>query len=159
MSYYKPFHYTVPIVINEEGHTITVRAADTLLYVLREQLGLTGAKSGCDNGDCGACTVLLNHLPMKACLMLAVEAAGQRVTTIEGLKNSRMQHAFLEKWAFQCGFCTSGFIMNCHALASFYPDASEETIQRWLESNICRCLSYEEIREAVKSALSDKNKS
>jgi carbon-monoxide dehydrogenase small subunit len=85
--------------------------------------------------------------------MLAIEGAGQRITTIEGLKDSPVQKAFLERWAFQCGYCTPGFIMNCHALVHHCPNASEETIQEWLESNICRCTGYEEIEAAVKDLL------
>ncbi|KRF13651.1 (2Fe-2S)-binding protein [Paenibacillus sp. Soil787] len=143
--------YPVIFQINGERKTIQARGADTLLYVLREGLGLTGNKSGCDNGDCGACTILVNDLPMKACLILAVEAEGQHITTIEGLKDSPVQQAFVQKQAFQCGYCTPGFIMNCHGLAKLHPDANEEMVQLWLESNICRCTSYLEIYEVMKT--------
>lgn len=120
---------------------------------LRGQLGLTGAKPGCENGDCGTCTVLVDGWPVKSCLMLAVEAIGHKITTIEGLKDTPIQKAFIEKWAFQCGYCTPGFIMNCYALSRIHPDASDEIIQEWLQSNLCRCTGYEEIKEAVKSVL------
>jgi carbon-monoxide dehydrogenase small subunit len=143
---------TIELDINGEKRKVTVRAADTLLHTLREQLGLTGAKAGCENGDCGACTVLVDGWPIKSCLMLAVEAVGHSVTTIEGLKNAPTQKAFFEKWGFQCGYCTSGFIMNCHALATIHPGA-DDTIADWLQSNICRCTSYEEIANAVKQVL------
>lgn len=146
----------IELDINNEKRTLVVRAADTLLRVLREQLGLTGAKPGCENGDCGACTVLVDGWPMKSCIMLAVEAVGHKVTTIEGLKDTPIQKAFLDKWGFQCGYCTSGFIMNCHGLVTIHPDASDEVIEEWLQSNICRCTSYQEIKEAVKTVL-DKN--
>ncbi|MGE5633528.1 MAG: (2Fe-2S)-binding protein, partial [Caulobacteraceae bacterium] len=116
--------------------------------------GLTGAKPGCENGDCGACTVLVDGWPVKSCIMLAVEAVGHKVTTIEGLKDAPIQKAFIEKWGFQCGYCTPGFIMNCQGLVNVHPDADEEMIEEWLQSNICRCTSYEEIRKAVKSVLS-----
>lgn len=140
--------------INDENRKVTIRTADTLLQVLREQFGLTGAKVGCENGDCGTCTVLVDGLPIKACIMLAVEAVGHKIITIEGLKDTSIQKAFLEKMGFQCGFCTPGFIMNCYALTKLHPDASDEMIEKWLQSNICRCTGYEEIKEAVKSVLS-----
>lgn len=143
----------IDININGSKKSVTVRPADTLLYVLREQLGLTGAKNGCENGDCDGCTILVDGWPVKACLMLAVEAIGHNVTTIEGLKNEPIQSAFVEKFAVQCGYCTPGMIMNCHALVNIYPNAADEVIEEWLESNICRCTGYQEIREAVKSVL------
>jgi carbon-monoxide dehydrogenase small subunit len=126
------------------------------LDVLRTQLGLTGAKPGCKNGDCGSCTVIMDGLPVKSCLVLAVEAVGHTITTIEGLKDCEFQKAFVEFSAFQCGYCTSGFLMVCHSLFNNYPDADEYTIEHWLESNICRCTSYEEIRAAVESVLRKK---
>lgn len=144
--------HTIVLNVNDEIHLVTVRSADTLLNILRK-LGLTGAKPGCLNGDCGACTVNVDDWPMKSCLMLAIEAVGKKITTIEGLKDTPIQHAFVEKFAFQCGYCTSGFIMNCHALIKQHPNADDETIRKWLESNICRCTGYEEIESAVKTVL------
>jgi aerobic carbon-monoxide dehydrogenase small subunit len=132
---------------------VTVRSADTLLFVLRSKLGLTGAKPGCLNGDCGACTVNVDGWPMKSCLMLAVESVGKKITTIEGLKDTPIQKAFVEDFAFQCGYCTSGFIMNCHSLIEQHPDADDQMIKEWLESNICRCTGYDEIEKAIKSVL------
>lgn len=143
------------LTINGEQRDTVVRMADTLLDTLRGKLDLTGAKRGCENGDCGACTVLVDGLPNKSCMMLAVDARGKQVTTIEGLQNAPMQHAFIEKWAFQCGYCTSGFIMNAHALVNRHPNATDEIMDEWLSSNICRCTSYQEIREAVKSVLKE----
>lgn len=143
----------IDINVNGGKKSVVVRPADTLLYVLREQLGLTGAKNSCENGDCDGCTVLVDGWPVKACLMLAVEAIGHNITTIEGLKNEPIQSAFVEKFAVQCGYCTPGMIMNCHALVNIYPNATDEIIEEWLESNICRCTGYQEIREAVKSVL------
>jgi len=139
--------------INGEKQETVVRAADTLLDTLRGNLDLTGAKRGCENGDCGACTVLADGLPIKSCMMLAVDACGKKLTTIEGLHDAPIQHAFVEKWAFQCGYCTSGFIMNAHSLVNNHPDANDAVIEEWLSSNICRCTSYQEIKEAVKSVL------
>jgi len=148
--------YPVVFEVNGEKRTVRVRAADILLYTLRDRLGLTGSKPGCDNGDCGACTVLVDRQPVKSCLMLAVEADGKQITTIEGLTNSPVLHAFVQYQAFQCGYCTPGFIMNCEGLRLIHPHADEETIRRWLESNICRCTSYEEIQHAVKEVFKPK---
>lgn len=147
---------SIEIDVNDEKRSVTVRPADTLLYVLREQLGLTGTKNGCENGDCDACTVLVDGWPIKACLMLAAETIGHKVTTVEGLKNTPIQNAFVEKFAIQCGYCTPGMIMNCHALVNIYPAATDETIEEWLQSNICRCTGYSEIREAIKTVLNTK---
>jgi carbon-monoxide dehydrogenase small subunit len=149
-------NYSITLHINGEERMVTVRPADTLLYTLRGKLGLTGAKPGCLNGDCGTCTVNVDGWPMKSCLMLAVEAVGKKVTTIEGIHNTPIQRAFVENFAFQCGYCTPGFIMNCHALLEQHPDADDQTIKEWLESNICRCTSYIEIEQAVKSVLNRK---
>lgn len=157
MPSYEAALYSLLFHVNGEQRTVRIRAADTLLYALREHLGLTGCKNGCGNGDCGTCTILVNGLPIKSCLMLAMEADGQPITTIEGLRNSPVQQAFVQKQAFQCGYCTPGFIMNCQGLLNKHPNADEETIRIWLESNICRCTSYEEIHEAVKSVFRPKN--
>ncbi len=145
----------VSLIVNTDEKIVTIRPADTLLYVIRVRLGLTGVKPGCLNGDCGACTILADGVPMKSCLMLAVEAEGKEITTIEGLKDTPIQRAFIEKFAFQCGYCTSGFLMNCHGLVNEKPEADEAEIKDWLESNICRCTGYKEIREAVLSILRD----
>ncbi|WP_429902618.1 (2Fe-2S)-binding protein [Heyndrickxia ginsengihumi] len=144
---------SVILQVNGEQREVTIRPADTLLYVLREKLGLTGAKPGCLNGDCGACTVNIDGWPMKSCLMLGIEAVGKDVLTIEGLTNTPIQQAFVENFAFQCGYCTPGFIMNCHSLLQKHPEASDGVMKEWLESNICRCTSYEEIKVAMKAAL------
>jgi carbon-monoxide dehydrogenase small subunit len=143
----------IELNVNGEMKTAVVRPADTLLHALREQLGLTGAKLGCGNGDCGTCTVLIDDMPVKACQMLAVEAVGHKITTIEGLEATPIQTAFINRFAYQCGYCTPGFIMNCHALVNHHPDADDNIIEEWLESNLCRCTGYEEIKEAVNAVL------
>ncbi len=129
-----------------------IRSADTLLDVLRRDFGLTGARPSCENGDCGACTIILDEHPYKACIMLAVEAVGHHVTTVEGLHDTPIQRAFATCYAFQCGYCTPGYIMNAHAMLQHHKTIDEYTIQEWLESNICRCTSYEEIGNAVRRA-------
>jgi aerobic carbon-monoxide dehydrogenase small subunit len=144
---------SVTLHVNGEDRLVTARPADILLDVLRRELGLTGAKPGCLNGDCGACTIMVDGWAMKSCLMLAIEAVDKKMTTIEGLKDTAIQNAFVEHFAFQCGYCTPGFIMNCQSLILNHPDADDETIKEWLESNICRCTGYQEIEKAVKSVL------
>ena len=137
--------------VNGSLHELAVYTSDLLLDVLRDQLSLTGAKPGCKNGDCGACTVIIDGWPAKACLILAVEAEGHSILTVEGLNGkAEIQRAFVEKNAFQCGYCTSGFLMVCHALQMQHPIVPEEyVVEEWLQSNLCRCTSYQEIRQAV----------
>lgn len=144
---------TLKLNVNGEDREVWVKPSDTLLFTLRNRLGLTGAKPGCENGDCGACTVLIDGRPIKSCLMLTVEAIGRRILTVEGLKDAPIQKAFVENYGFQCGYCTSGFLMVCHSLAELHPDADDHTIEEWLQSNICRCTGYEEIENAIKSIL------
>lgn len=143
----------IKLTINGIEKEVVMRNADTLLHLLREGLGLTGAKSGCNNGDCGACTVLIDGLPINACHILAIEASGKQITTIEGLSNTLIQNSFIEQWAIQCGYCTPGFILNSYALIQQHPDATDEMIDDWLDSNICRCTGYEEIKTAIKNLL------
>ncbi len=145
-------HAAVKLSVNGEAREAVVRPADTLLQVLRDRLGLTGAKAGCENGDCGACTVLLDGKPVKSCMVLAVEAEEGEITTIEGLSDTPVQRAFLEEAGFQCGFCTPGFILNAHALLAAHRRPDRETIRDWLESNLCRCTGYEGIEKAVAAA-------
>lgn len=147
----------ITLNVNGEERLVYVRHADTLLHVLREELGLTGAKPGCLNGDCGACTIDVDGEAMKSCLMLAVEAIGKKITTVEGLQNVPIKTAFIKKFAFQCGYCTPGFIMNSHSLIKKYPNADDAQIKDCLESNICRCTGYKEIEDAVKSVLSNES--
>lgn len=141
--------------INGEDRKVLAKPSDTLLHTLRVKLGLTSVKPGCENGDCGTCTVLVDDWPIKSCLMLSVEAIGKKILTVEGLKNAPIQKAFVENWGFQCGYCTSGFLMVCHSLANIHPNANDEVIQEWLQSNLCRCTGYEEIENAIKSILSN----
>lgn len=149
------------IQLNVNGHLkeVFVRNADTLLHTLREKMGLMGAKPGCENGDCGSCTILIDGQPINSCHMLAVEAVGHEVTTIEGLSDTTMQNAFISHWAIQCGYCTPGYILNSYALIQNCPDADDTVIDEWLESNICRCTGYQEIKQAVKDTLNERRSS
>jgi carbon-monoxide dehydrogenase small subunit len=108
-----------------------------------------GTKMGCKNGDCGACTVLLDGRPVKSCIALSLSAVGREIVTIEGLRQSAIQKSFVEHFGFQCGFCTPGVILNAYALQQKNPHPTEEEIRGWLESNLCRCTGYEAIARAV----------
>lgn len=142
--------------INGEYREVIAKPSDLLLFTLRNELGLTSPKPGCENGDCGACTVLVDNWPIKSCLMLTVEAVGKSILTVEGLKNAPIQAAFVENFGFQCGYCTSGFLMVCHGLSKLRPTADDTVIQEWLQSNLCRCTGYAEIENAIKSIMSGK---
>ena len=134
---------------------LEVEARSSLLDVVREQLGLTGAKLGCDMQVCGACTLLVNGKPVSACSVLAVDADGCDVLTIEGLgdgkKHHPLQEAFMEFGALQCGYCTSGFILTAKALLEECPKPSEQEIRDYLAGNFCRCGCYQEIMQAIKN--------
>ncbi len=138
--------------VNGEERRVAVRPGDTLLRVLREKLGLTGAKCGCENGDCGACTVLLDGKPVKSCMILAVECEDVAITTIEGLRDHPVQRAFAEENGFQCGFCTPGMILNAAALVEAHPEHDDMVDREWMQSNLCRCTGYEGIRNALAAA-------
>jgi aerobic-type carbon monoxide dehydrogenase small subunit (CoxS/CutS family) len=144
--------------LSVNGVLATVRAAPgrSLLFALRNDLGLTGAKLGCGEGECGACTVLLDGHPVRSCQVSLDEAAGRRVVTVEGLARpgelSDVQKAFLEVGAFQCGYCTPGFVVQVTALLAENPDPTEEAIRSALDGNICRCGGYAKILRAVERA-------
>ncbi len=146
----------VQLSINGETHTLEVEPHWTLLDLLRDRLGLLGTKRGCDKGDCGTCTVLVDGRPINACLYLAVRADGKAVRTVEGLESGEglhpLQKAFLEKGAVQCGFCTPGMLMAATSLLETNPNPTEADIRRALSGNLCRCTGYQHIVEAVLSA-------
>ena len=144
--------------VNGEPYDAVIQPSDTLLHVLREKLGLTGTKGSCENGDCGACTVLIDSKPMKSCMVLAVECVDKKIMTIEGLKNTEIQQAFVDFNGFQCGYCTSGFIMNAYAMLEKNPDISDQEQENWLSANLCRCTGYEGIKEAVNKAKNMKRR-
>lgn len=143
----------IQLRINGESYDLLVEPRHTLLRVLREDLGITGTKKGCETGDCGACTVLLNGRPVNACLVLAVEADGMEITTIEGLARGNelhlLQEAFIEYGAVQCGFCTPGMILVAKALLEEKPDPTETDVKRAISGNICRCTGYVKIVKAI----------
>jgi carbon-monoxide dehydrogenase small subunit len=144
---------TVVMTVNDVKHRETLPCNTTLLEYLRENLGLKGVKEGCGAGDCGACTVLLDGMPVNACLTLAVEADGCRVITIEGLCNdgmlSELQQAFIDHGAVQCGYCSPGMILSSQGLLEENPHPTEADVRRALAGNLCRCTGYESIVAAV----------
>ncbi len=142
--------------VNGEVHELAVSINKTLLEVLREDLRLTGAKTGCNEGDCGACTVLVNGNVVASCTTLAIEVEGSEIITIEGLASKEglhpVQQAFMDNFAIQCGYCTPGMILATVALLNENPDPNEEEIRDFLRGNICRCTGYKAIVEAVMDA-------
>ena len=146
----------VSLLVNGAEHRIDVPADLSLLSVLRNELNLTGTKYGCGEGQCGACTVLLDGKPVRSCRTSVVAAAGKKITTIEGLEqNGRLhpvQQAFLDAEAFQCGYCTSGMVLSSVALLNSNPNPREEDIIRFMNGNICRCGTYPRIIAAVQQA-------
>jgi carbon-monoxide dehydrogenase small subunit len=146
----------VALTVNGSKHDADVEPRQLLVYFLRDELGLTGTNVGCDTSSCGACTVLLDGQSVKSCTVLAVQADGSDVTTIEGLASDGglhpVQQAFHEQHALQCGYCTPGFVMATVSLLQENPSPSEEEIRRGLEGNLCRCTGYHNIVRAVEAA-------
>ncbi|MGD9074765.1 MAG: (2Fe-2S)-binding protein [Desulfobacteraceae bacterium] len=144
------------LTINNKAYDLSVEPKVTLLEVLRDQLRLTGTKVGCNMGDCGACAVIMDGKPVNACLVLAVQANGRDILTVEGLADERelhpIQRAFLEKGAVQCGFCTPGMLLSAKGLLDQNPTPSVEEIKVAISGNLCRCTGYVKIIEAIKSA-------
>ena len=145
----------IQLRVNNDLFDVLVAPNDTLLEVLRDRLNLTGTKRGCDLGACGACTVLVDGEAHLSCLMLALDAAGHEILTIEGLAEGGrldpLQKAFVEQGALQCGFCTPGMILTARSILSEEPHPSEESIRKKMAGNLCRCTGYKKIVEAVRS--------
>lgn len=145
----------ITLTVNGDAHELYLDSRRTLLDVLRNELGLMGAHRGCDEGECGACTVHIDDLPMNSCLRLAVDLDGAEILTIEGLAKDGQMHplqkAFVEKGGIQCGFCTPGFVMSALALLQDNPRPSEADVRAALSGNLCRCTGYVKIVEAVLS--------
>lgn len=149
----------ISATINGDAQQFLCDPAATLLDALRDELGLTGSKEGCGSGDCGACTVVLDGQMVCSCLVLAAEAEGRKIATIEGVAEGSelhpVQRKFLEKGALQCGFCTPGFIVASKALLDHNPDPSEREVRYWLAGNLCRCTGYDKIVRAVLDAAAE----
>jgi carbon-monoxide dehydrogenase small subunit len=146
----------VATTINGQEMEFLCEPRQSLLEVLRDELLLTGAKEGCNNGNCGACNVILDGILVNSCLVLGVEAQGAAVTTVEGLATTEklhpLQQKFLEHAALQCGICTPGFLMSAKALLDKNPDPTEQDVRLWLAGNLCRCTGYDKIVRAVLDA-------
>lgn len=145
----------VSVVVNGAGHVVDCRPSTLLVHLLREELQLTGTHVGCDTSSCGACTVILDGAAVKSCTVLAGQADGREIETVEGLgpdgRLGPLQRAFAEHFALQCGFCTSGFLMAATALLRENPEPSESEVRKALEGNLCRCTGYQHIVDAVLS--------
>ena len=151
----------VGATINGEPQEFLADERDSLLEALRERVGLMGAKEGCNNGNCGACTVILDDRIVCSCLVMAAEVEGSAITTIEGIATSQglhpLQQTFLEDAALQCGVCTPGFIVAAKALLDANPDPAEDEVRLWLAGNLCRCTGYDKIVQAVLDAAAGMN--
>jgi carbon-monoxide dehydrogenase small subunit len=152
----------VTATINGEETTFICEPRQSLLEVLRDVLNLTGAKEGCNNGNCGACAVIMNGVMVNSCLVLGVETSGASITTVEGIAPSEglhpIQQAFLEGAALQCGICTPGFIVAAKALLDKNPHPTEHEVRYWLAGNLCRCTGYDKIVRAVMTAAEMQDK-
>ena len=152
--------YILSFTLNGAPADAVVKATDTLLDVLREKIGMTGTKRGCDTGNCGACTVLINNEPVNACLTIALTVADKEVVSVEGLSEGSelhpLQKAFHEHGASQCGFCTSGMLVAAKALLDKHPDPSRSAIVEFMSGNLCRCGTYLEVIEAIQAVAGGK---
>jgi carbon-monoxide dehydrogenase small subunit len=148
--------HTIKLVVNGKSHELEVESRRLLVEVLREELGLTGTKRGCESSTCGACTVLLDGRSVHACSILAVQANGKQVTTIEGIGSKNQLHpvqqAFLSHQGYQCGYCTPGMVMSAVALLDENPNPTDEEIQFGMAGNLCRCTGYVKIVRSVREA-------
>ncbi len=146
----------IKLTVNGKFQEVEVQPWDTLLDVIRQQLGLTGTKEGCGHGECGACTVIMNGKTVNSCLVLAMEADGKQITTIEGLseggKLHPVQQAFIDEGGLQCGFCTPGMVISAKALLDENPNPTDEEIRRSISGNFCRCTGYTKIIKSIKTA-------
>ena len=147
--------HRIKLKINGKGFEHEVESRFLLVHYLREKARLTGTHVGCDTGNCGACTIIFNGKAVKSCMILAVQANGAEITTIEGIAQNGLhpiQESFMDKFAIQCGYCTPGMIMSAHALLSVNPDPTEAEIREAIEGNLCMCTGYQQIVEAISHA-------
>ena len=149
-------HMPLTLTVNDIAYTIYVEPNSTLLDVLRDKLGLTGTKKSCNEGECGACTVLMDGRPIASCLVLAVDAQNKKITTIEGLADGEklhpLQESFVKHGGIQCGFCTPGMIMSAKALLDENPDPTPLEARRGISGNLCRCTGYQQIIDSILAA-------
>jgi aerobic carbon-monoxide dehydrogenase small subunit len=149
----------ITLTINGRDHAIRVEPRRTLVDAIREDCGQTGTHIGCEHGVCGACTIIVDGAPVRSCLMFAVQAAGKRIRTVEGLASSDelhpLQRAFMEHHGLQCGFCTPGFLMLVVGVLEREPDIDDEELLDVLASNLCRCTGYQNIIKAVRAAVAE----
>ncbi len=152
----------IELRINGRTHEVAAEPSKLLLDVLRQDLGMTGSKRGCDDSSCGACTVLLDGMPVLACTLLAASCEGQEITTVEGISDqgglAAIQKAFGRWGGSQCGYCTPGFMMTLHHLLAHNPDPAEDEIREALSSNLCRCTGYVQMYQAIKEAIEAERK-
>ncbi|MCP4347583.1 MAG: (2Fe-2S)-binding protein [Desulfobacterales bacterium] len=145
----------ISLNINDKDYEVAVEPNQTLVNLLRYQLGLTGTKKGCELGDCGSCTVIMDGKPVNSCLVLAMQAQGRKITTIEGLETKDglhpVQKAFVEKGAIQCGFCSSGMILSGKSLLDKNSNPDDPDVRKAISGNLCRCTGYQKIVEAIQS--------
>lgn len=150
----------INLEINGELQEVAVQPQDTLLHVLREELGLIGTKKGCDTGGCGCCTVLIDDRAVYSCMVFVMTAQGKKITTIEGLRQDGkldpLQEAFIETGAVQCGYCTCGMIMAAKAFLSGHKSPNDQEIRQGIAGNLCRCTGYQKIVEAVRLASANR---
>ena len=151
-------NHTIHLTLNGESRAFTVEPQETLLHVLRERAHLTGAKKGCDLGECGACTVLLDDRAVTSCMVMAGQVQGRRVVTIEGLTGhdgalSPLQQAFVDHFAVQCGFCTPGFILTATEIVNSGKEYTDDELRKLLSGHLCRCTGYQNIFRAVKKTM------
>ena len=151
----------INLIVNGVSYQVAVKPTESLLQVIRDRLGLTGTKNGCNVGECGACTVLVDGVPIRSCLMLAMTARDKQITTIEGLAEGEklhpIQQAFVEHGALQCGFCTPGMIMSANALLNKNPNPTVDEIKEVIAGNLCRCTGYTKIVEAIEAVVQSGN--
>lgn len=149
----------IHLTVNGKKQNVRAESTRTLLSILREDAGLTGTKDGCSSGDCGACAVMLNDRVVNSCMVLAPQAEGARITTVEGLAvNGQLhplQRAFARTWAFQCGFCTQGMLISCYALLLSNENPSREEILTAISGNFCRCTAYQNVVKAVEHTAAE----
>jgi carbon-monoxide dehydrogenase small subunit len=149
----------IELEVNGKQEKLTTEANKTLLYALRDDLGLTGTKDGCSSGDCGACVVMLDGRPVNSCMVLAAQAEGSSVVTVEGLAKDGelhpVQRTFGETWAFQCGYCTPGMLVSCFALLESNDNPTREEILAAIAGNFCRCTGYQAVVKAVEQAAAE----